>query len=79
MYMLSTLARWTVHHCKRLANRVADMLAHYTIPDDTGAVARIPPPISEVIAEEKTRATSFTNTFFKTTMGERMGLTGEAD
>lgn len=73
MHMLSTLASWTIHHCKRLTNRVADMLAHYTIPDGTREITRIPLPISEVIMEEKKRATSYTTAFFKPTMGGWMG------
>ena len=64
MTMLSTMARWTVHRCKRSANQVADMQAHYTIPAGAGELASMPLEIKEVIEEEKTRATSYTKSFF---------------
>lgn len=73
MNMLSTMASWTVHYCRRSANRVADMLAHYTIPAGAGELAQLPLAINEVIDEEKLRATSYTNSFFNQAVGGREG------
>ncbi|XXG41722.1 hypothetical protein AAC387_Pa01g2128 [Persea americana] len=64
MHVLSELANWTIPHCKRSANRVADMLAHYDIPENVGNRAPLPSEIREVADIERARAASDTHSFF---------------
>lgn len=64
MDMLSSYAQWTIHYCKRSANRVADMLAHYEMPGDAADLAALPPHIKLQFDEEKENAPGIHQFFF---------------
>ena len=64
MDLLAKLDIWTIHHCKRTANRVADLLAKFDLSDVLEERAFLPPYIRAALAEDQTRAENYTRTFF---------------
>ena len=64
MNILTSFAQWTIHYCKRSANQVAGMLAHYEMPGNSAEIAELPPHIHLQFTEEKERATAYTRSFY---------------
>ena len=53
MQLLVSLDTWSIHYCKRTANRAADLLAKFDLPEVLEERATLPPRIREVIIEDQ--------------------------
>ncbi|XXG84534.1 hypothetical protein AAC387_Pa10g2038 [Persea americana] len=57
MLHLSEAQTWTIHYCKRTANRAA-------VPDMPPSSPSLPPDIRFIVNEEKQRASAYTRAFY---------------
>lgn len=64
MNLLTHFQHRTVQFCKRLANRVANLLAAHPNPNEAAVLATLPPHITEVFQMEKARARNHTFSFY---------------
>ncbi|XXG88274.1 hypothetical protein AAC387_Pa12g0506 [Persea americana] len=64
MDLFCEVSTWTIHHCKRTANRDANMLAKIVILEVQPTSPDLSPNARFVVNEERTRASAYTCAFF---------------